>query len=218
MGQDENKNDQGGYEKNKWKKIMNVTQSNYANMLKRLTRKSKVSNFVLIYYSIFLIISSLTCKYFPERFNTGLADYFNIILSVIVLAYSLINNNANYDIRIIHIERSLNSIKNLKRKINDTSLQTFIDEYNEITDKTERRDDIDFFITVRQLKKKYKKEEDPEEAKEGENAVNDYLSEINVLYQGLMIGLEYIWYIILILIPVIVFILCIITKSKSQLS
>ena len=48
------------YTKDKWKKIMDTTQNNYANMIKRLTRKSKVSNFTLIYYSIFLIISSLT--------------------------------------------------------------------------------------------------------------------------------------------------------------
>lgn len=43
------------YDNNKYFRIMDNTQVNYANMLKRLTRKSKVSSFVLIYYSIFLI-------------------------------------------------------------------------------------------------------------------------------------------------------------------
>lgn len=57
------------YDKTKWKCIMDTTQNNDANMIKRLTRKSKISNFTLIYYSIFLIISSLTSKFFPDSYN-----------------------------------------------------------------------------------------------------------------------------------------------------
>ena len=47
------------YDEKKWMKIMDTTQSNYANMIKRLSKKQKVSNFVLIYYSIFLIIMKI---------------------------------------------------------------------------------------------------------------------------------------------------------------
>lgn len=32
------------YDARKWKKIMDTTQSNYANMIKRLDRRNKVSN------------------------------------------------------------------------------------------------------------------------------------------------------------------------------
>lgn len=208
------------YDSIKWKKIMDTTQINYSNMVKRLTRKSKISNFALIYYSIFLIISSLTCKYFPTIFNCKLADYFNIILSVIVLAYSLINNNANYSIRIANIENSLNQIKNIKRELDKDNLKDNINKYIEITDKTERREDVDFFITIKELKRKYKRAEDSKKNNEQEDreiiqqkkAVDDYLSEINVGYQILKILLEFSWYVILMLIPIVVFLICIICK------
>ena len=47
------------YTKDKMYEIMDMTQCNQANMLKRLDRISKFSNFVLIYYSIVLIIYAL---------------------------------------------------------------------------------------------------------------------------------------------------------------
>ena len=37
------------YDADKWKKIMDTTQMNYSNMLKRLSRQNSVSNFILIY-------------------------------------------------------------------------------------------------------------------------------------------------------------------------
>ncbi|MEO2506698.1 SLATT domain-containing protein [Clostridium paraputrificum] len=210
------------YTKDKWKKIMDTTQNNYANMIKRLTRKSKVSNFTLIYYSIFLIISSLTCKYFPSDFNANLSEYFNVILSVIILAYSLVNNNANYNIRINSIENSLNEIKNLKRNLKDDNLEEYKSKYNEITDRTERRDDRDFFITVKQLAKLYqinwftkkpkKNRKNKHNDVDGEKIVNDYLAEINVMAEVLKIVFEYLWYFLLFVIPVVVFVTCLLGK------
>ena len=38
------------YDSNKWRKIINTTQSNYANMIKRLSRKQKISN--LVYWHV----------------------------------------------------------------------------------------------------------------------------------------------------------------------
>jgi len=104
------------YDCHKWKKIMDTTQSNYANMIKRLERRSKVSNYILIYYSIFLIIITLTGKYFPTYFNCNLGEYFGVILSVVVLAYSLVNNSANYSVRIARIEDALNKLLNFPSK------------------------------------------------------------------------------------------------------
>lgn len=220
-----NKNEDKKYDKEKWKIIMNTTQSNHANMIKRLSRKSQISNFTLIYYSIFLIMSSLTCKYFPGNYNSTLADYFNIVLSVIVLAYSLVNNNANYNVRISNIESSLNQIKNLKRKLDDDNLDKSIKKYTEITDKTERRDDRDFFITVKQLSKSYninwftkkpynKRRIRVEIDKKQIKVINNYLAEINVVAEILKVIAEYLWYVILFSTPIVVFVLCLIIKSK----
>lgn len=233
-----NDTDENKYDKRKWKKIMDITQNNYANILKRLTRKSKVSNNVLICYSIFLIMCSLTSKYFPSRFNVNLAEYFNIVLSVIILVYSLINNNANYNIRIVNIEKSLNDIKDIKRKLNDESLGKCIEEYNKITFQTERREDLDFFITVKNLCKKHninwftkrkKKnkiysieeeiscdEEINKKNKEEIKATNNYLCEINVIHEEIKLILEYLWYFILILIPFIIFFACILVRFNNE--
>lgn len=70
------------YTKDKMYEIMDMTQCNQANMLKRLDRISKFSNFVLIYYSIVLIIYALTVIYFPKYYNSELSEYFSIIISI----------------------------------------------------------------------------------------------------------------------------------------
>ncbi|WP_096635835.1 SLATT domain-containing protein [Clostridium cochlearium] len=230
--------DENKYDKRKWKKIMDITQNNYANILKRLTRKSKVSNNVLISYSIFLIMCSLTSKYFPSRFNVNLAEYFNIVLSVIILVYSLINNNANYNIRIVNMEKSLNDIKDIKRKLNEESLEECIEKYNKITSQTERREDVDFFITVKNLCKKHNinwftkrekknkiysikeelscNEEINKKNKREIEAINNYLCEINVIHEEIKLILEYFWYLILILIPFIIFFSCILVRFNNE--
>ena len=61
------------YTKDKMYEIMDMTQCNQANMLKRLDRISKFSNFVLIYYSIVLIIYALTVIYFKKYYNSELS-------------------------------------------------------------------------------------------------------------------------------------------------
>ena len=54
MNENKNYND-----KNKMYDIMNTTQSNYSNMLKRLQIRKSFSNFVITYYSITLIVYML---------------------------------------------------------------------------------------------------------------------------------------------------------------
>lgn len=220
------------YDVNKWRKIINTTQSNYANMIKRLSRKQKISNIVLIYYSIFLIINTLTGKYFPNYFNSELAEYCGIILSVVMLAYSLINNSSNYAVRISNIEESLNSLKTIKRRLSDENLNECIKKYNKVADSTERREDVDFFITVKHLCKEFninwftkkrkdkvdwgQHDENEEEHKNQEKVVNDYISEINVCVEEGKIVLEYIWDTVLFLIPITIFALCVAYSLRGK--
>lgn len=218
------------YDARKWKKIMDTTQSNYANMITRLSRKRGVSNFVLVYYSIFLIINTLTGKYFPDLFNSVLAEYFGIILSVVMLAYSLINSSSNYEVRISNIETGLNKLKTIKRELSDDNLQDCIDKYNKLTDGIERRQDVDFYITVKHLCKEYeislltkkrkknstKKESIAEdEYNNQETVVKNYISEINVVVEQGKILFTYIWTIILVLVPIIIFVICILASSRA---
>lgn len=211
------------YDARKWKKIMDTTQSNYANMIKRLDRRNKVSNYVLIYYSIFLIAITLTGKYFPKYFSTILGEYFGILLSIIMLAYSLVNNSANYSVRISKIEEALNKLKTIKREVNDENIDTYKEKYYAITDTTERREDVDFFVTVKHLCKEYninvitKKSKDKDHIglDEQEKVVNDYVSEINIYLEESKIIFEYLWYGLLFFTPMLIFALCFIVKIRG---
>ena len=138
-----------------------------------------------------------------------------------VLAYSIINNNANYSVRIHNLENSLNELKNLKRKLDQGDLNECIDRYNDITDKTERREDIDFFNTVRSLAKLYDVNIFTKKVKKRCKYVNDekvdvvlgYLSEISVPVEITKMTIEYLWYIIVICIPIITFMVCILARG-----
>lgn len=239
---EQEKNEVPKYDKAKWKNIIDTTQSNYANMIKRLDKSQKMSNFVLIYYSIFLIVNTLTGKYFPEYFNLKVSEYFGVILSIIVLAYSIINNSANYSIRISRIEESLNKLKTIKRNLETSELEKCVDEYNKITDNTERRSDVDFFITVKHLcnefgiswitkkKKKEKKEKQEkqekqmetntnisgEEDKKQKQIVNNYISEINVWLEEGKIICQNIWYVVLVLVPIVIFTMCVVAQGSGN--
>lgn len=196
---------------------MDTTQSNYANMLKRLSLKKNFSNFIITYYSVALIIYSLTAEFFPEIFDEKLSSYFNIILSIVVLTYSLIITNANYAERIHSAEKVLNDVKAKKRELTEENVDIKRKEYDDIMSKAEYRTDIDFFRTLKQKCKKnnicwffYKngieklKKEDEDEAKK----LNGYLSENFPLTQQLAIVLQYLWGMIIVITPVVLFILC----------
>lgn len=205
------------YNRNKIYDIMDTTQSNYANMLKRLSLKKNFSNFIITYYSVALIIYSLTAEFFPEIFDEKLSSYFNIILSIVVLTYSLIITNANYAERIHSAEKVLNDVKAKKRELTEENVDIKRKEYDDIMSKAEYRTDIDFFRTLKQKCKKnnicwfsYKngieklKKEDEDEAKK----LNGYLSENFPLTQQLAIVLQYLWGMIIVITPVVLFILC----------
>ena len=97
------------YDRNKYYRIMDRTQSNYANQLKRLSRAEKRSDFILIYYSLAIIIYSLSVKFYPGLFDSTWTTYSSLILSVIVLIYSIINSKAGYPERISKIQTSMRS-------------------------------------------------------------------------------------------------------------
>ena len=202
-------------DKNEMYDIMNTTQSNYSNMLKRLQHKKSFSNFVITYYSIALIVYSLTAVFFPEVFDEKLSSYFNIILSIVVLTYSLIITNAKYSERIQAAERIMNEVKARKRELTDDNVAEKRREYEEVISKAEYRSEVDFFRTLKQKCKKnnirlwhYRLDlgemTDREEAKK----LKEYLSENFPLTQQIKIIAQHIWEGIIILVPVVIFILC----------
>lgn len=208
------------YNKEKLFDIMNTTQNNYANMLKRLDRKSRFSNFVVIYYSIALIIYSLTAKFFPERYDEDLSAYFSIIISVVILAYSIINSNAKYNERIKAAENVLNSVKTMKRELTEDNIDEKRAKYHEITNAAEYRSDVDFFKTLKQKCRendirwwRYKDDIKAKTIKananiEELNKLNNYMSEVSPFFQQIKIVFDYALSGIVTIMPVLIFLLC----------
>ena len=195
--------------------FINTTQSNYSNMLKRLQIRKSFSNFVITYYSITLIVYTLTAEFFPDKFNTELSNYFNIILSIVVLTYSLIITNAKYSERIQAAERVLNEVKAKKRELTEGNVAEKRKEYENIMSKAEYRSEIDFFRTLKQKCKKndvcwlrYKKGLEKMEDRDEADKLKEYLSENFPLTQQLKIFLQYVGEGIIVIIPIFIFILC----------
>lgn len=105
------------YNRDKYYRIMDITQSNYANQWKRLSKDSKRADFILIYYSLAIFVYSLSDILYPDLLDKSWASYTGLILSVIVLIYSIINSKAGYPERIAKIRDALNVVKRLKREV-----------------------------------------------------------------------------------------------------
>lgn len=116
----------------------------------------------------------------------------------------------------------LSKLKTIKRDLSEDNLEQRKEDYYKVTDTTERREDVDFFVTVKNLCKSYdigwiskrpKKTKDIEtqEYDEQKKVVNDYISEINVFLEECKILFEYIWNFILFIAPVGIFLLCVLS-------
>lgn len=211
------------YEDNKkWMRIANLTLSNYSNMNNRLVHKKKIAEAILVYYSVAIIILSVTAKYFPNCINGDVAEYFGIVCSVVLLAYSLVNNTAKYDQRIAECQKVVNGVKTLKREINVSDIGKFKEKYYALIDNAEVRDDIDFFRTLKQQCKEenicflnpgQKNSNDSVELAELKN----HLSEINIFVILLRIAVMYLTDAILLLLPVAIFVLCFLLRGRTSL-
>lgn len=209
------------YRKSEMYDIMDITQSNYSNMLVRLSHKKKISNVIITYYSIALIVYSLTGEFFPNQFNIKLSSYFNIILSIVVLTYSLIIANANYSDRICSAEKVMNDVKAKKRELTEDNVNEKRKEYDEIVAKAEYRTDIDFFRTLKQRCRKnniswlhYKRDIEniriQTQDKNNEiEKLNGYLSENFPILQQLTLLRQYMWDAIMLATPVVLFVICV---------
>ena len=198
-------------------------------MLRRLDRNSRFSNFVLIYYSIALIIYALTVIYFQDYYDETLSGYFSIIISIVILVFSIINGNSKYSERIRATESTLNAIKALKRELTEENLSEKNDEYNKIIDAMEYRAEVDFFNTLKQRCKEYdirwyfykkdieeRKKAVGEEKKEQLDKLNNYLSEDNPILQQLKIICSNVLCAMIVLMPIIIFVFCFVVKYVEK--
>lgn len=201
------------YNLDKWKKICTTTLNNYINMEKRLSSNKKISDFVLIYYSVFLIVNSLTAIFFETCYNRVLSEYFGIILSIIMLAYSLVNSNANYQQRISNVTKAINELKTLKRN-ESIEVNDFKEAYDEIVNAIEFRSDVDFFRTVKSMCKGlgicwFSRLSEIQGSNDDTLQIKNYLSELpRAMLQG-RIMITYLFQFLLLLFPVAVVVFCI---------
>lgn len=110
----------------------------YENMIGRLERKSRVYNFLLIYYSIILIAYSLVAFIFSKAINPYLLPFCNIMISVVMLIFSVINNLANYQERIKKISKSKEEIEKTLVNEGDSITNEAQLLYHQIVNNTEK--------------------------------------------------------------------------------
>ncbi|MGL6064541.1 MAG: SLATT domain-containing protein [Fusobacteriaceae bacterium] len=137
-------------EKKEFKEKVQITKNNYINMKKRISKNKCFIEFILIYYSTFLILSSITAKYF-NCYNSNLDSYFNIVISVILLVISLVNANAKYSERINKIKEIIVKLQKFEEKKIDC-LEKTNEEYFEIIKEAEVRTEQDFYQTAEIMK------------------------------------------------------------------
>ncbi|MBQ6825741.1 MAG: SLATT domain-containing protein [Clostridia bacterium] len=222
------------YDSEKYYRMIKKKQLVFTHQLKRLSKANKRASFVLIYYSIMIIVYSLSLKFFPNYFCNNLVDFFNIVLSVIVLIYSIINSNSRYSERVRVVENALSKIKKLKRKLADVNeinneedkskkFDEIKIEYEDLIDSVEYRDDLDFYYAVLNLCKSYninpkngclevdKQEALTQQSEESfaliQEEIKIYLAEINPAVQKLNILIHRIWHVILYLAPIVIYIM-----------
>lgn len=184
-------------------KICEITTENYINMKKRLCCKDKFSKFILTYYSIFLIILGVSGNYI-KPYDKNLSDYTGVLLSIVLLAYSLINSSSSYEIRIYKLEKTINELRELRRKNNLTSKE-FAKEYDLIIINTEMREDRDFYMTIKSLYKKRGERKstfifDGNTNQKNEN-LKKYRGQINIFHNFLQNSFENIKKLMILLLP-----------------
>ncbi len=209
------------YEMKKLYNIISMTQFNCENFIKRLESRMQFSNFVVIYYSIFLIIYSITGKYYSDIYNSTLSEYFSIIISVVILTYSIISGSAKYSERITNMEEVLKLLKITKRELTQNNIEDMKKEYHRIISISERTTDLDFFNTLKQKCREndinwYNYKEDIRCKHIDENAdidlleqIGKYLGKVSPIVQQTKIYLNIILSIIVIIMPIKIFSLCI---------
>lgn len=177
-------------------------------MWRRLSINSSISNIILIYYSIFLIVNSLILVFFKDIYNKNISDFSSIVISVVLLVYSLINSKAAYIQRIEKTQEVINKLKSLKRRIKNKDIMDIKNRYDEIANNAEVRSDLDFFRTIKQLCKKKNISWRKIPTDSDYEKIRDYLSEINPYLLNIKVILIFIIHIIIFILPVIVLILC----------
>lgn len=110
----------------------------YEKMISRIERKSKISNYLLIYYSIVLIAYSLVAFIFSKAVNPYTLPFYNIMISVTMLIFSVVNNLANYQERLEKIKKSKQALGKLEIEAGYMDLKDVQSKYVDIVENTEK--------------------------------------------------------------------------------
>ena len=154
------------YYEDKQYRAIDLTQSNFSFQIKRIAGDQSRAEFILVYYSIALIVMPLTSWYYGEYFDERWSSYSGIILSTVLLVYSIISNKADYSNRIAKLQTALGENKALKGELGNGFASCGIDgftksyaykniqnRYRKMIRSVEPRQDVDFFLTVKQYSK-----------------------------------------------------------------
>lgn len=110
----------------------------YEKMISRIENESKLFNYALIYYSVCLIAYSLFAVIFPMAIDQYWFPFCNIMISVVMLVFSVINNHTNFQERIHKISKSKSELNKLLAQNGVHISEEAEVKYYSIVDNTER--------------------------------------------------------------------------------
>lgn len=130
------------------KETLSWTIASYINKGNRLRRKQGRYTFFQVYYSVMLIIYTITQISFKQYFHDALATYLSLILSVVMLVISVLPSASDCSGKISETEETLRALRKAARELDEPEkLPSVRQDYIQIMRGAERRADIDFFRT-----------------------------------------------------------------------
>lgn len=211
-------------EDNSLLKEVDIMCMHYSNLLKRINVRKKFSDFIMVYYSVVLIIYSISNISYEEYFDGKLLTYMSLIISILLLVYSLINSSENFSKRVRDAEYTERNLRKLKRELINSEvkdIENYKNEFNKFMLISEKIEDIDIFRTLKQQAKlngidiwRCNKGAYGKNESNIDNNSDKYFDfwtikcNINIYLQLAKIFMEYFLYAVLVIAPIIIIIIC----------
>lgn len=144
------------------KRDVDFTTGNYAHMHTRLRNNDVASRFFVIYYSVVSIFYGLIPLFFKEKLaSEALLNFLALSSSIVVLIASLTISLAKYSERSNQVMQGLDQMKRFKKELSlykETGLTSneylaSIIKYHQIVDHVELRTYLDYYLTCRDMHK-----------------------------------------------------------------
>lgn len=182
------------------------TIENFANMQRRFSTRNSYTSFVLVYYSLISIINDLLPKFFVvSDKNLNVLEFFNVCASIVFFYFALQIGFANYGSRsnkLSDIVAQLKFFTKQLKKYSETGIsreqyKKLVNEYHELIETAEAVPRRDYYHTCQTLDSK---------------RIYTYFTRYERIMIRIQIVSELLLYIIVALVPVLLYLYIFLVK------